>query len=121
VKNLQYCLQDKADAFSIEHAWRSTNSVLAGRHIVAGLTAVAEADGGRLLLAWHRRGARIAARSIGSRTLAECILGAVPMPPAKSGWPQQPSAFLRRWAAAATKRAHAHQRFGSQAAREQWM
>ncbi len=134
--NLEYYLHDEADALrieiagdltgagvsTIEHAWRTANSVLAGRHIVAGLMAVAEADadGRRLLLTWHRCGARIIARSMDSRTLAESILGAsVPMPPAKSGWRQRFSDFLRRWSAATTKMTHANKRFGSLAAREQ--
>ena len=120
--NLEYYLHDEADALrieivgnltgagvsNIEHAWRTANSVLAGRHIIVGLTAVAEADddGRRLLLTWHRCGARIIARSKDSRTLAESILGlSVPMTPAKSGWRQRFSDFLRRWAAAAAKRA----------------
>jgi hypothetical protein len=109
---------------SIEQAWRTANSVLAGRRIVVGLTAVAEADdyGRGLLLTWHRCGARIIARSMDSCTLAESILGtSVPIPPAKSGWRQRFSDFLRRWSAAATKMAHASKRFGSVAAHEQWM
>ncbi len=84
---------------SVEHAWRTASSVLGGRHIVVGLTAVAEADadGRGLLLTWHRRGARIIARSMDARTLAESILGvSVRMPPAKSGARQRFSDFLRR-------------------------
>jgi hypothetical protein len=107
---------------SIEQAWRTANSVLAGRRIVVGLTAVAEADdyGRGLLLTWHRCGARIIARSMDSCTLAESILGtSVQIPPAKSGWRQRFSDFLRRWSAAATKMAHASKRFGSVAAHEQ--
>ena len=56
--NLEYYLHDEADALrieivgnlsgagvgSIEQAWWTANSVLAGRHIVIGLTSVAEAD-----------------------------------------------------------------------------
>jgi hypothetical protein len=56
--NLEYYLHDEVDALrieivgdlsgadegNIEHAWRSTNSVLPGRHIVVGLMAAAEAD-----------------------------------------------------------------------------
>ena len=134
--NLEYYLHDEADALrieivgnlcgagvgSIEHAWRTANSVLEGRHIVIGLTAVADADddGRGLLLSWHRCGARIIARSMDSRTLAESILGvSVPMPLAKSGWRQRFSDLLRRWAAAATNMAHAGKRFGSLAAGEQ--
>jgi hypothetical protein len=134
--NLEYYLHDEADALrieiagdlsgpgvsSIEHAWRTANSVLAGRHLVVGPTAVAEADddGRGLLLTWHRCGARIIARSMDSRTFAESILGVlVPMPPAKSGWRQRFSDFLRRWSAAAAKTAHADKRFGALAAREQ--
>jgi hypothetical protein len=100
--NLEYYLDDEADALrteivgdlsgavvgSIEHAWRTATSVLAGRYIVVGLTAVAEADddGRGLLLTLHRCGAGIIARSMDSRTLAESILGPrVPMPPAKLG------------------------------------
>jgi len=68
--NLEYYLHDEADVLrieivgdlsgagvnSIEHAWRTASSVLAGRHIVVGLTAVAEADddGRGLLLTLHR-------------------------------------------------------------------
>ena len=77
---------------SIEHAWRPVNSVLAGRHIVVGVTAVAEADDHArgLWQSWHRSGARIVARSMDSRTLAESIVGPpVPMPPAKSGGRQR--------------------------------
>ena len=111
--------QSGAGVGSIEHAWRTATSVLAGRHIVVGLTAVAEADadGRGILLTWHRCGARIIARSMDSRTLAESILDLpVPMPPAKSGWRQRFSDFLRRWAAAATNMANANKRFGSLAA-----
>ncbi len=110
--NLEYYLHDKADALrieiagnltgpgvsNIEHAWRTANSVLAGRHIVVGLMAVADADadGRALLLAWHRCGARIIARSMDSRTLAEDVLGvSVPMPPAKPGWRQRFSDFFQ--------------------------
>jgi len=128
--NLEYYLHDEADALrieiagdltgagvsSIEHALRTATSTLAGRPIFVGLTAVAEADddGRGLLLTWHRCGARIIARSMDSRTLAESILGAsVPMPPAKSGWRQRFSDFLRRWSAASAKRADANKWFGS--------
>ena len=128
--NLDYYLHDEADALrieivgnlsgagvgSIEHAWRTANSVLASRDIVIGRTAAAEADddGRRLLLTCRRSGARIIARSMDSRTLAESILGAsVPMPPAKSGWRQRFSDFLRRWSAASAKRADANKWFGS--------
>ena len=128
--NLKYYLHDEGDALrieivgdltgagvkSIEHSWRTAHSVLAGRHIVVGLTAVAEADdhGRGLLLTLHRCGARIIARSIDSRTLAESILGPpVPMPLAKSGWRQRFSDFLRRWSAASAKRADANKWFGS--------
>ena len=108
--NLEYYLHDEGDALRIEiaghltgarvsridHALRTAKSTLAGRPIVVGLTAVAEADVGG--------GARIIARSMDSRTLAERILGiSIPMPPAKSGWRQRFSAFLRRWSAAASK------------------
>lgn len=134
--NLDYYLHDGADALrieivgnlsgagvcSIEHAWRTANSVLASRDIVIGLTAAAEADddGRRLLLTWHRSGARIIARSVDSRTLAESIVGPpVAMPPASSGWRQRFSDLLRRWAAATTKRAYAHKRVGFLGAREQ--
>ncbi len=136
MKNLEYYLHDEADALrieivgnvsgtgvaSIEHAWKTANSVLAGRHVVVGLTAAAEADdGGRvLLLDLHRCGARIIARSTDSRTLAESIVGLpVSMPPAKSGWRQRFSDLLRRWAAAAAKRAHAQGRVGFLGARAQ--
>jgi hypothetical protein len=133
--NLEHYLHDESDALRIEivgnlsgpgvagikHAWQTATSVLAGRHIVVGLTTVAEADddGRGLLLSWHRRGARIVARSMDSRTLAESILGAsVPMAPAKSGWRQRFSDFLRRWAAAAAKRADADKRVDFLGARE---
>jgi hypothetical protein len=136
--NLEYYLHDEADTLriqivgdlsgagvgSIEHALRTAKSILAGRPIVVGLTAVADADddGRRLLLSWHRCGARIIARSMDSRTLAESVLGPpVPMPPAKSGWRQPFSGLLRRWAAAAAKRAHAHGRVGFLGARAQRM
>jgi hypothetical protein len=135
MKSLQYYLHDELDAVrieivgnlsgagvgSVEQAWRTANSVLAGRQIVVGLTAVAEADddGRLLLLSWHRCGARIIARSMDSRTLAESIVGvSIPMAPAKSGWRQRSSAFLRRWAAAAAKRAHANKRVGFLGVRE---
>ena len=128
--NLEYYLHDEVDALrieiagdltgagvsSIKHAWRTANSVLSGRDIVVGLTAVAEADadGRGLLLTWHRCGARFIARSMDSRALAERILGvSVPMLPAKSGWRQQFSDFLRHWSSAATKMTHANKRVGS--------
>jgi len=134
--NLEFYLHDEPDTLrieivselagagvnSIKHAWRTANSVLAGRHIVVGLTAVAEADdeGRGLLLTWHRCGARIIARSMDSRTLAESILGAsVPMAPAKPGWRQGLSDFLQPWSAAVRKMASANKRLGSLAAREQ--
>ena len=133
--NLEYYLHDEADALrieiagdltgarvrGIEHALRTAKSILAGRPIVLGLTAVAEADddGRGLLRTWHRCGARIIARSMESRTLAESILGvSVPMPPAKSSWRQRFSAFLRRWAVAATNMAGANKRAGFLGARE---
>jgi hypothetical protein len=104
--NLEYYLQDQADALrieiagdltgaglgSIEHALRTAKSILAVRPIVVAPTAVADAsaEGSGLLLTWHRRGARIIARSMSSRALAKSILGAsVPMPLAKSGWRQR--------------------------------
>jgi hypothetical protein len=116
--NLEYYLHDEADALrieiagdltgaglsSIEHALRTAKSILAVRPIVVAPTAVAEADddGRGLLRTWHRCGARIIARSMDSRTLAESILGtSIPMPPAKSGWRQRFSDFLRRCSAAA--------------------
>jgi len=131
--NLEYYLHDEADALrieiagdmtgagvrSIQHALRTAESTLAGRPIIVGLTAVAEADddGRGLLRIWHRGGARIIARSTDSRTLAESILGtSVPMSPAKSGWRQRCSDLLRRWSVAATKTAHADKWFGSLAA-----
>ena len=126
--NLEYYLHDEADALRIEiagdlagagvtsigHALRTAKSTLAGRPIVVALTAVADADdeGRGLLRKWHRSGARIIARSLDSRTLAESILGTlVPMPPGKSGWRQRFSAFLRRCSAAASKSARAGKRF----------
>lgn len=131
--NLEYYLHDEAGALRIEiagnltgagvssigHALRTAKSTLAGRPIVVGLTAVAEADddGRGLLRTWHRGGARIIARSMDSRIFVESILGAsVPMVPANSGWRQRFSDLLRRWPAAATKTAHADKGFGSLAA-----
>lgn len=124
--NLQYYLHDEAAALrieiagdltgaaarSVEQALRTAKSTLGGRPIVVGLTAVAEADddGRGLLLTWHRGGARIIARSMDSRTLAESILGAsVPMSPAKSGWRQRFSDLLRRCSAAASNMALARE------------
>jgi hypothetical protein len=126
--NLEYYLHDNPDALrieivgnlsgagmaSIEHAWRTSNSVLAGRHIVVDRTAVAEADGDgrRLLLSWHRCGARIIARSMDSRTLVESRGPTGPAASGEVGWRQRFGDFLRRWATAATKRANANIRFG---------
>ena len=134
--NLEYYLHDEADAVriaivgnlsgasvgSIERSWLAANSVLAGHHMVVGLTALAgaEDDGRLLLLSRHRCGARIIAQSTGSRMLAERIWGPpVLVPPASSGWWQRCSDLLRRWAAAAANRAHAHKRVGFLGAREQ--
>jgi hypothetical protein len=113
---LEYYIHDEQDALrseiigdltgpgvaSIDHAWRTADSILENRRVVVGLTAVAEADddGRHLLLNWYRSGARIVARSTDSRALAEGILGtSVPMPAAMARFSDF---FLRRWSAAAT-------------------
>jgi hypothetical protein len=80
MRNLQYYLHFEAAALrieivgnlsgagvgTIECAWRSASSMLAGRDIVVGMMAVAEADadGRGLLLNWHRCRPRIVARSM---------------------------------------------------------
>ena len=131
MKDLQYYLHDELDVFrieivgnlsgagvaSIDYAWRTAYWVLAGRPMVVGLTAVAEADddGRALLLTLHCCGARIVARSMDSRTLAESILGvSVPLTPAKSGRRQRFSDLLRRWSLPLRKSTYGGKRYARQ-------
>ena len=89
---------------SLDQAWRTGSSILNGRLLLIDLVSVEEADenGRDLLLAWHRMGARIMARSTESRLLAEGILGVrVAMPAATPGWRQRLKLFLRGSVAAA--------------------
>jgi len=89
---------------SLDHAWRTGSSILNGRMLLIDLVSVEDADedGRDLLLAWHRMGARIMARSTESRLLAEGILGVrVAMPAATPGWRQRLKLFLRGSAAVA--------------------
>ena len=89
---------------SLDHAWRTGSSILIGRTLLFDLVSVEETDedGRDLLLAWHRMGARIMARSTESRLLAEGILGVrVAMPAATPGWRQRLKLFLRGSAAVA--------------------
>ena len=89
---------------SLDQAWRTGSSILNGRPLLIDLVSVEETDenGRDLLLAWHRMGARIMARSTESRLLAEGILGVrVAMPAATPGWRQRLKLFLRGSAAVA--------------------
>jgi len=92
---------------SVDQAWRTAHSVIDGRRVVVGLTALADADesGRDLLLSWHRSGARIIARSPESLKLAEGIVDTVvPMPASKWAWRQRLcDILLRRSTSAATK------------------
>lgn len=91
MNKLDYFIHDGAGAFrlkisgdlsgpavaSLDQAWRTGMSVLRGRPLVIDLADVRHADesGRDLLLHWHRIGARIIARTIESRVLAEGIVG----------------------------------------------
>lgn len=95
MSKLDYFIHDNADAFrlkitgdlagpavaTLDQVWRTASSVLRGRMFVIDLADVPNADesGRDLLLRWHRIGARIIARTLESRVLAEGIVG-VPIP-----------------------------------------
>jgi hypothetical protein len=117
-RELQYYLHDDPDAFRLElagnlrgeavegvyYAWRTALSILRNRIATVDITFLREVDeqGRALLRLWHRKGARIVARSQASRALAEDIVGEpIPTPSARPGWWQRLRAFLRRPAAAA--------------------
>jgi hypothetical protein len=113
MSKLDYYIHDGSDAFrlkiigdlcgpgvaSLDQAWRTASSVLRDRPLIIDLVSLGAADeyGRDLLMGWHRIGAKIIARSEGSRTLAETIIGvSIPMPAPKQCWWQQLSEFLLR-------------------------
>jgi hypothetical protein len=88
---LQYYMHDGSSAFRFELAgdltsegahrlerdWYTASSVIGHRSLIVDMTFVTSADEeGRALLArWHADGARLIAKSKGSRELAEAIVG----------------------------------------------
>jgi ABC-type transporter Mla MlaB component len=117
MNKLDYFIHDGADAFRLkisgdlsgpavaspDQAWRTGMSVLRGRPIIIDLADVRDADesGRDLLLHWHRIGARIIARTLESRVLAEGIVG-VPIPmisrtSRKLHWPRIITAAWAAW------------------------
>jgi hypothetical protein len=114
MSKLDYYIHDGSDAFrlkiigdlcgpgvvSLDQAWRTASSVLRGRPLIIDLVSLGAADeyGRDLLMSWHRIGAKIIARSEGSRTLEETIIGvSIPMlAPKQCRWQQLSELLLRR-------------------------
>jgi hypothetical protein len=91
-KQLRYYMHDGSSAFRFELAgdltsegahrlerdWHTASSVIGHRNLIVDMTFVTSADdeGRALLSRWHSEGARLIAKSQGSRRLAEAIVGA---------------------------------------------
>jgi len=118
MSKLDYYIHDQSEALrlaingdlsgpgvvSLDRAWRTGSSVLCGRALIIDLVSVCDADeyGRNLLLAWHRIGAQIIARSHESSAFAERIAGApIPLHPKKPSWRRRLSTFLLRRSSAA--------------------
>jgi len=124
MSKLDYYIHDQSEALrlaitgdlsgpgvvSLGRAWRTGSSVLRGRVLIIDLVSVCDADeyGRNLLVAWHRIGAQIVARSHGSSAFSERIVGApIPMHAKKPSWRRLSTFLLRRSSAAAGNPARA--------------
>jgi hypothetical protein len=118
--NLDFFIHDGSDALrlkilgdlcgpgvaSLDQAWRTASSTLRGRLLIIDLVSLSDADeyGRDLLLAWHRIGARIVARSRDSHAFAEKIIGLpIQMLAPKSCWRARLTEFFFRCSTAASK------------------